>query len=97
MPVHNHGPEEGAGLSCNEFRLPDGSLRGACLMSDDIPTMVCAGDGCKKTILDTFEGRNQAWRDGWFITKWGASAYCPDDLPIWVPDHFKRKDSKENN
>lgn len=30
--IHNHGPEEGAGLSCNELRLPDGSIRGACLM-----------------------------------------------------------------
>lgn len=34
MSVHNHGPEEGAGLSCNESRLPDGSLKGAC-MSDE--------------------------------------------------------------
>jgi len=32
MTVHNHGPEEGAGLSCNEIRLPDGRLKGACLM-----------------------------------------------------------------
>lgn len=30
MTVHNHGPEEGAGLACNESRLPDGSLLGAC-------------------------------------------------------------------
>jgi len=30
MVVHNHGPEEGAGLSCNERRLPGGSLLGAC-------------------------------------------------------------------
>lgn len=30
MTVHIHGPEEGAGLSCNEIRLPDGSLIGAC-------------------------------------------------------------------
>jgi len=31
MVVHNHGPEEGAGLSCNERRLPGGSLLGACM------------------------------------------------------------------
>lgn len=32
VTVHNHGPEEGAGLSCKELRLSDGSLKGACLM-----------------------------------------------------------------
>lgn len=34
MTVHNHGPEEGVGLACNESRLPDGSLRGACTMPE---------------------------------------------------------------
>lgn len=34
MPVHNHGSEEGAGLICNESRLPDGSCRGACMSSE---------------------------------------------------------------
>jgi len=34
MPVHNHGFEEGAGLSCNELRLPDGSIKGRCLMEN---------------------------------------------------------------
>lgn len=29
--VHNHGPAEGRGLDCPERRLPDGTLRGACL------------------------------------------------------------------
>lgn len=29
--VHNHGPEEGPGLSCRENRQPDGSLKGQCL------------------------------------------------------------------
>ncbi|QAY17184.1 hypothetical protein SEA_MADAMATO_66 [Streptomyces phage Madamato] len=33
-PVHNHGPEEGAGLSCSESRLPDGSLQGACISDE---------------------------------------------------------------
>lgn len=31
MDVHNHGPAEGLGLDCPERRLPDGSLRGACM------------------------------------------------------------------
>lgn len=34
MTVHNHGSEEGEGLACAELRLPDGSLKGACLMND---------------------------------------------------------------
>jgi hypothetical protein len=36
VTVHNHGSEEGAGLACNESRLPDGSLIGACLLFDDV-------------------------------------------------------------
>ena len=31
MAVHNHGTEDGPGLSCHELRMPDGSLKGACL------------------------------------------------------------------
>jgi len=34
--IHNHGPEEGAGLACNVTRLPDGSLRGDCLIFQDL-------------------------------------------------------------
>lgn len=29
--VHNHGPAEGKGLECREYRTPEGYLRGACL------------------------------------------------------------------
>lgn len=36
MEVHNHGTEEGAGLTCSESRLPDGSLIGACLLDQDV-------------------------------------------------------------
>lgn len=32
--MHNHGPEEGAGLACNELALPDGSRKGACIVND---------------------------------------------------------------
>lgn len=31
--VHNHGPEDGPGLACNEALMPDGSRRGACLLT----------------------------------------------------------------
>jgi hypothetical protein len=30
-PVHNHGPEDGAGLLCREYPTLSGRLRGACL------------------------------------------------------------------
>lgn len=33
MTVHNHGTEEGRGLNCGELRLPDGSLKGECLIN----------------------------------------------------------------
>jgi len=33
--VHNHGPAEGRGLDCGEVRLPDGTLRGRCLITAD--------------------------------------------------------------
>lgn len=33
MAVHNHGPEEGPGLGCNELRLSDGTPRGACIVT----------------------------------------------------------------
>jgi hypothetical protein len=29
--VHNHGPDEGRGLDCNEHRTADGRLVGACM------------------------------------------------------------------
>lgn len=31
--VHNHGTEDGPGLACEEIRLPDNSLRGACIIT----------------------------------------------------------------
>lgn len=32
--VHNHGPEEGRGLYCPEYRGPDGKLEGECIQMD---------------------------------------------------------------
>lgn len=32
--IHSHGAEDGPGLACRERRLPDGTLRGACLPDD---------------------------------------------------------------
>lgn len=42
LAVHNHGPEEGPGLACNERRV-DGRLVGACMTTKE-PGM--SGDGC---------------------------------------------------
>lgn len=33
MTVHNHGVEEGQGLSCNEFVLANGIRKGACCLT----------------------------------------------------------------
>lgn len=35
--MHNHGPEDGPGLACNEVRQPDGALKGACLLEAPAP------------------------------------------------------------
>ena len=32
--MHNHGTEEGPGLSCPEIKMDDGVIRGACLIMD---------------------------------------------------------------
>ena len=37
--MHNHGPEEGPGLGCNEVKLPDGTVKGACLPPDELNAM----------------------------------------------------------
>lgn len=34
--IHNHGSEEGPGLSCNELRLPNGTRIGSCLVPADL-------------------------------------------------------------
>lgn len=35
MAVHDHGPEEGRGLLCNELVLPTGERRGSCIITED--------------------------------------------------------------
>lgn len=64
-------------------------------MSDIPLQMACSGEECKKSFPNTFEGRNQAWRDGWYLTKWGGSAYCPDDIPVWIPSSFEKRSEKQ--
>lgn len=36
MTVHNHGTEEGDGLSCPESRQDDGSLKGECVKLEEL-------------------------------------------------------------
>lgn len=33
MTVHDHGSEEHDGLRCNEYRLSNGELKGACVLT----------------------------------------------------------------
>jgi hypothetical protein len=91
MAVHNHGPEEGPGLACNESRLSDGSLRGACLDEKRF----CSREGCVASIPDTREGKSQAWREGWYLQKLNGPAWCPIHIPSWVPSEFKRQKVQE--
>lgn len=64
MVIHNHGSEEGEGLACNELRLPDGSLKGKCLMTEkesEMPEKECAPTECqeqaKKIVADYIKSR----------------------------------------
>lgn len=40
VAVHNHGSEEGPGLSCNEITLDDGTIKGVCLGNEDLKDAV---------------------------------------------------------
>lgn len=51
MELHNHGPEQGHGLACNEIRCSDGSVIGACQfpvpkieLEDDNPNIIRGED-----------------------------------------------------
>ena len=46
MSVHNHGPEEGKGLSCPEYKTSAG-LKGWCILNDPATyKLPCGGDKC---------------------------------------------------
>ena len=36
MTAHNHAPWEGEGLGCPELRLPNGDVKGKCIVKDDL-------------------------------------------------------------
>jgi hypothetical protein len=65
MTVHNHGPEEGVGLACNESRLPDGSLQGVCLMqngkSKEPKVLLADGRWVPKKCLDALDELDKRW------------------------------------
>lgn len=48
MTVHNHGSEEGEGLSCAEVELSDGSIRGMCLIKEGLNLSL------KKAVLELY-------------------------------------------
>lgn len=89
MTIHNHGAEERPGLSCNEIRLEYGAVIGVCMASAYMKE--CNENGCGEKFLPTRDGRDQAWRDGWYLQKWDGPAWCPNHIPVWVPSDFKRK------
>lgn len=59
MTVHNHGSEEGAGLACNESRLPDGSLIGACMRDEVVQLM--NGRDVPKVCVDALDEYEKIW------------------------------------
>jgi hypothetical protein len=100
MTVHNHGPEEGAGLACNESRLPDGSLQGVCLMPKEpdyrrfIKPTKCSKEECQKSYIRDHWGTKQANREGWFLQRNG-DAWCPDHNPDWVAEWRAKRAEKK--
>jgi len=54
VTVHNHGTEEGAGLSCNELRLPDGSLRGSCVITPHEVVLIAEYKAEIKFMIDRY-------------------------------------------
>jgi hypothetical protein len=78
MTVHNHGPNEGPGLSCRETRT-EGGLIGACLMNAqpegvamniDADALKAAAEVAEKTYLGYLEEavddeHDLVWDDAW--------------------------------
>lgn len=60
--VHNHGPEDGPGLACNELRQPDGSLRGACLDAADSLSLHAEMDEQNEGTADPYRASERAAR-----------------------------------
>jgi len=84
--VHNHGPEDGPGLACNERRVA-GRLMGACLLGDD--TVISPGafksvDGLKVPLRlgqgGPIIGTAEISRDGEVITAELKSGHIPNEL-----------------
>ena len=53
-------------------------------MTSEVGRMFCANTECKKSFPSHLAGIRQAWQDGWFIGKFGESAWCPEDIPDWA-------------
>lgn len=96
MAVHNHGPEGGAGLACNESRLPDGSIRGACMPSFK-KVCVYSEPKCPNFFDVGWQGSGykEASRKGWFIQQNG-SVWCPDHIPVWVAEWRQKKKNNDS-
>lgn len=54
----------------------------------------CEKEGCKKFFVATLQKAVQAWRDGWFVSKYDGPAWCSDDIPDWAPAQKRRMKKK---
>jgi hypothetical protein len=57
-------------------------------VTSEVGREICAGNECKKSFPSHLAGIRQAWKDGWFIGKFGVTAWCPDHLPDWAMEHL---------
>lgn len=55
----------------------------------------CGRDSCTATINADREGCATAWREGWYLQKWGGPVWCPIHIPEWVPSSFVRQKEQE--
>lgn len=56
----------------------------------------CAREGCMATFIGDREGNAKAWREGWFLQKYGGPAWCPIHIPTWVGSSFTRQQPQED-
>jgi hypothetical protein len=56
---------------------------------------MCGRKNCSASFMGDREGNDKAWRDGWFLQKWGGPVWCPIHIPEWVGSSFVRQKEQE--
>jgi len=87
MAVHNHGSEEGPGLSCNEVTLTDGSVKGVCLLRINDGLLDTA---LRQVLLNLYYADASEETDG-------EIKYSFDPMPEAMRNAFKKQVEKEEN